>query len=634
MKRHQLFFSVLLLILVGMFFIIIIKSSQNAVLELFKKEARAFLTVVALSQENSLFAEANLEGMIIDNLINLINALNDIGISRNNLEQFCKNFNLKSMVVLNSRTKGIVAQSGDPIELVIKKTIPEDKMSFHYFTFRDEKFIRFIYKIKNYLIQIEISADVVRKFSQEFGISRILNELSASPAVKYLALQDTKGIILASPGVKQLTRIESDTSLMKVIAEKTELIRIADFEGEKILEIAEPFVVDGKTLGIFRIGMNLNLYYNYIRTSNIQLFSIFAILSFTILLLIFLYLRYERTFNLTELFSGILGTIEEGVLFIDRKKRITGVNRRFCSFVGTSESKVRQKNYKEIFADDPFSIEDTLRDGTTIEEEKNLFGKILSFTTYPVFDSKKEITGVITIVRDMTQIREIEKEKREREHLQFLGNLVANFAHEIKNPLNGLAIAVQRLNKEFSFEDPEYRLLISILDKEIDSLNRVVNDFLSLVRPVIKEKCIFNLSQLIKDITLFIREQARKKGVTIRENIEENIEFLGNEGEIKRAVLNIILNAMEAVPEMTGEIKVSLRKEKKGLLIEIKDNGPGIPPEIQKRIFEPYFTTRTGGTGLGLYIAHRIIKDHDGIIMVGSTPEQGSTFTINLPCRD
>jgi len=630
-RRYYLLLGILIITFAGTFLVLIVRSNQISMLDLLKKEARSFLSIVALAQKNSIFAEANLEDQIVDNLINIVNSLNEIGWTKENLEKFSRNFNLNSVIVMNLFNRRVIARVGDPVELALERMGSEDKLSFHYFNFRNEKFIRFIYRIDSYLVQIELSAEEVKRFSNEFGISRILNELGANPAIKYLALQDTKGIILATPGLRQLSRIENDPALKNLLERKTESIRIINFEEKKVLEVAQPFIVDENVLGVFRIGMNLDNYYQHIKTTNLQLIFIFLILILIIFLLIFFSLRYERIYNLQEVFSKILGAIDEGIILVDKKSKIIAHNKMFCFLTELEEEAILNKDYFKLFTNDPFSVKIVMNEGRVVEEEKEIFKRVLKWATYPLFDQKKKVNGTISIIRDVTKARKFEKEQEERERLQFLGNLVANFAHEIKNPLNGLSIAAQRINREFPSENPEYCFLTSTIVREIDSLNRVVNDFLSLVRPRIKEKYPFNLSALIKDIITLIQEPAKKKGIKIKMGIEEKVEFTGDAEEIKRAILNIVLNAIESVSERTGKVEVNLRREEKEILIEVGDNGPGISEEIKDKIFEPYFTTRRGGTGLGLYIAKKIIKDYNGRIVLKSTPGTGSVFTIHLP---
>ena len=182
--------------------------------------------------------------------------------------------------------------------------------------------------------------------------------------------------------------------------------------------------------------------------------------------------------------------------------------------------------------------------GVNIVDEKFIFGKNIQYSTYPLLDEKNKISGVISVLRDVTKIREFEREREEAERLKFLGNLVANFAHEIKNPLNGLSIATQRLIREFPSENKEYTRLTTTVKKEIESLNKILNDFLSLARPRIKEKNEFNLSVLIQDTLDIIREQAKHKKIILKENIKKGIKIIGNFEDFKRAVLNILLNAI------------------------------------------------------------------------------------------
>ena len=149
----------------------------------------------------------------------------------------------------------------------------------------------------------------------------------------------------------------------------------------------------------------------------------------------------------------------------------------------------------------------------------------IQYSTYPLIDAKKKINGAISVLRDVTELRAFEKEREESERLKFLGNLVANFAHEIKNPLNSLSIATQRLVKEFSQENKEYIHLTTTIQKEIEALNKILNDFLSLARPKIKENKEFNLALVVKNTIDLIKEQANKDNIKLKCNIKKDIKL-------------------------------------------------------------------------------------------------------------
>jgi len=418
--------------------------------------------------------------------------------------------------------------------------------------------------------------------------------------------------------------------LAQALEKGIEFSRVQNFSGEDVLEFIRPFIVEDEIYGVFRIGIGFEGYYRQVRETKKQLFLLFIILFASGFVLFFLFTKFQSYVNLKELFSETLGAIDEGIILTNASGVITGINKQFCSITNYDEKFLLNNNYNSIFKKDVLELNRVLKEKIRIEKEKAVFNRIILCTSYPLIDEKNKLIGAIAILRDVTRIREFEKEREETERLQLLGNLVANFAHEIRNPLNGISIASQRLVREFPQDDKEYRELTQTIIKEIELLNKTLNDFLSLARPRIKERIQFNLSALIQNTLNLIREQAQKRQVILKEKLSQDIEISGNPDDFRRAILNILLNALDAVEDKTGRIVVELVRQRGDVVLKIADNGLGMDKEVIERIFTPYYPTKTGGTGLGLYIAQRILKEHQARLSVRSKKDKGTTFKIIL----
>ncbi len=598
-------------------------------MELIKEEGRSLLSIVASTQENLIFAEGKYEDEIIEKLVNICNYLETTEVNERMLERVRQSFNISSIVI--TREQGMLLRVGYPFgisDTVVKGT---DRIFYEYFTIGQTKYLRFIYRIEHKVYQIEISAEEIRGFRQEFGINKIINQLSADPTVKYLVFQDQKGIIFATPNIQTISRIDDDDVLVNAIEQKSEASRITEFETENILELIRPFIVDGQNLGLFRVGISLDSYHRHIRETERQLLLLFVILFGAGFVLFFLFMKYQSYVDLAEVFDKTLGAVEDAVLTVNNKGIMTGINKAFANLSSFEEKMLLGREYFSFFKDDPFDVQRVLGQGSKIVDEKVIFGKNIQYSTYPLFDSKNRIAGVITVLRDVTKMREFEREREEAERLTFLGNLVANFAHEIKNPLNGLSIATQRLIKEFPSDNKEYERLTTTVQKEIESLNKILNDFLSLARPRIREKEAFNLSALMQNTLDLIRGQMFERGIILKEKIKNDVKIIGNSEDFKRAILNILLNAIDALSRVSDrqrQLAVELTQRGNKISIVVADNGIGMDAEERERIFTPYFTTKKQGTGLGLYIAQKIIKDHQGTITIETTKNQGTTFVL------
>lgn len=227
------------------------------------------------------------------------------------------------------------------------------------------------------------------------------------------------------------------------------------------------------------------------------------------------------------------------------------------------------------------------------------------------------------------QIIEIEDQLRRADRLSALGELSAGMAHEIRNPLGSIKGTAEILREGVAADDPKLEFA-DILIKEVDRLNKVLEDFLRFARPEPVERGRFSPNQSIEQVLELTRQQALRNRVTVEVDFAEDIEIPGRGEQVQQALLNLVLNALQVMPD-GGVLKVSSLLHANELGIRVTDTGPGIAMEDRERIFNPFVTTRDTGTGLGLAITQRIIQSHDGHIVLDSTPGQGSSFTLFLP---
>jgi signal transduction histidine kinase len=226
-----------------------------------------------------------------------------------------------------------------------------------------------------------------------------------------------------------------------------------------------------------------------------------------------------------------------------------------------------------------------------------------------------------------------------------MGNLAAGVAHEIKNPLNAISMGLQRLRMEFAPSAPdarqEYTGFTRIMEAEVGRLNTIVNQFLSLARPLRLTLADEPLAPLLREVLTLLSSQASAQGVKIVEKFEAGgMRLPLDRQQFCQALMNVLLNAIQAMPK-GGTLTVQVESEASPgesetgsgnrVRVVISDTGPGIPPESLDRIFEPYFTTKEGGTGLGLAMARRIIEEHQGSINAGNERGGGACFVIDLP---
>jgi len=249
--------------------------------------------------------------------------------------------------------------------------------------------------------------------------------------------------------------------------------------------------------------------------------------------------------------------------------------------------------------------------------------------------SQGRIEGAIVHMEDITEKRRRDAQLRRAESLASLTTLAAGVAHEIKNPLGSISIHMQLIRKALQRKEEVPATFLErhlgVVDEEIDRLNKIVVDFLFAVRPMDVRLRDGDPGELVSGIADFIRPEAERAGVMVDLSIAEGLPRVAlDERLMKQALLNLVKNALAAMPG-GGKLRLSAERVDEEVRLTVEDSGVGISEEALPKIFEPFFTTKDNGTGLGLTITFKIVKEHDGEITVSSRPGQGSSFTINLP---
>lgn len=255
------------------------------------------------------------------------------------------------------------------------------------------------------------------------------------------------------------------------------------------------------------------------------------------------------------------------------------------------------------------------------------------------------VTAAVAIfwmqARHLAERQRLEAAVAHEQRLSAMGNLAAGVAHEIKNPLNAISMGVQRLRMEFApaaaETRQEYTRFTRIIEAEVSRLNTIVNQFLTLAQPLRLALDEQPLAPLLTEVLTLLSAQAAAQSVTIVEELKlGDARAPLDRQQLTQAVMNVLLNAIQAMPKggtltVRAELVVAPTGSGRIARITIADTGSGIPPENLDRVFEPYFTTKEGGTGLGLALTHRIILEHQGRIRAENAPGGGARFTIDLP---
>jgi two-component system, NtrC family, sensor histidine kinase HydH len=234
-------------------------------------------------------------------------------------------------------------------------------------------------------------------------------------------------------------------------------------------------------------------------------------------------------------------------------------------------------------------------------------------------------------LKEQTEVLfQTEEQLRRADRLSALGELSAGMAHEIRNPLGSIRGAAEILKDDYGPDAPKHEF-IQILLKETDRLNQIVQEFLTFARPKPPELKQEDVNEVIESVLTLTAQPARAARIAVEKKLDWSI---GNRdldaGLLKQAFLNLVLNAIQAMPDGGTMIVTSARNDS-GIEVTIADTGAGISPENRKKLFSPFFTTKQDGTGLGLAITFRIIQNHHGVIDVDSVPGKGTRFTVRIP---
>ncbi len=352
-----------------------------------------------------------------------------------------------------------------------------------------------------------------------------------------------------------------------------------------------------------------------------------------------------------QLYALIVENVGEAVIALDPEERITLFNPAAQTMTGLSEKQCLGRSFKDCFGhqkilcslvEKALSAGRSISDHETVELMNKKKSLPVSATVSPLFTQNGEQQGAVLIMRDLTQICTLEDAIRRADRLSMVGTMAAGLAHEIKNPLGGIKGAAQLLQMELD-EGSSLIEYPQIMIRETERVNRIIEELLDLSRPRQAARTEVNLGRLLNEIILLQRHAFAEKDVRFTIHLDPSIpSILGDGNLLTQLFLNLIKNAGEAV-EQAGEVIITTRIDSDYHLsapgeravplvkILVEDDGPGIPKEQRDRIFTPFYTTKTGGTGLGLATCQKIVSDHHGLLSVKPRKSGGTCFSVSLP---
>jgi|NGEPerStandDraft_6_1074524.scaffolds.fasta_scaffold19068_2 PAS domain S-box-containing protein len=338
---------------------------------------------------------------------------------------------------------------------------------------------------------------------------------------------------------------------------------------------------------------------------------------------------------LKENLDQIMGTLQDGLMLFTRDWRIVLVSASAERFVGIPRGEMLGKHVEEVFTDksligrivlDAYAIHQPVPQ-REIEVEK---GRRIQFALDFIAERGERIGALITF-RDAESVRRIENELELSRRLAAIGRLTSGVAHEVKNPINAIVVHLEILKNKLQEVAPDAQRHMDIIGNEIRRLDRVVQTLVDFTRPVDLKLGPTDLRKLTEDVALLAGPEALSHNVKLEFTaLAPSLPVYVDADLFKQAILNIVLNGVQAMAD-GGTLKMIARKTESAAIIEISDQGHGIPKEIQDKIFNLYFTTKKAGSGIGLAMTYRVLQLHNGALEFETEQGKGTTFRLQVP---
>ncbi|MBA4370105.1 MAG: hypothetical protein C0418_00810 [Coriobacteriaceae bacterium] len=406
-----------------------------------------------------------------------------------------------------------------------------------------------------------------------------------------------------------------------------QLSRLLDMQADNVLEIGM-FVVIGTLFGWLRdveerrtedlrqVGRQLEDAYGKLEERAIQLI------------------------NIQDYTQSILRSITSGVVTVGSDGSVATVNPAAERILGMSEFEVVPSVISTVFKDDGGLGRDVskilegrlprlMRDLTLVTKAGTTVHAQVSASRMRAVGGR--ILGAVVTIEDVSEVRALTDQLIRSDRLAALGELTAGVAHEVRNPLGIIRASVQLL--EDATRDPaRIREATDVIKQEIDRLDKVIKALLDFGRPSPPTMMPVDVEEVLDDVMMFTRKFAGHADVRITKRFSGGLPpVMADPDQLKQVFLNLVTNAVQAMEETGGVITLATEADDGFVAVKVADTGPGVPVEDVDKLFDPFYSKREDGTGLGLTIVHRIVDGHEGHIEAESAPGEGMTFTVSLP---
>jgi signal transduction histidine kinase len=346
---------------------------------------------------------------------------------------------------------------------------------------------------------------------------------------------------------------------------------------------------------------------------------------------------------LKENLDQIMSNLQDGVMLFTRDEKAVLVSSSIETFLHKSRAELLGKTAHEIFSDDPrigriildaFENHQALEQIEVVSAPQDGAGAARVQLALDFIEENGERIGALLTIRDAESVHRIEDELEFSRRLAAVGRLTSGVAHEVKNPINAIVVHLEVLRQKLKELDPDTRRHMDVIGTEIRRLDRVVQTLVDFTRPMELRLAEVDLRRLLDDVTNLATPDAEKHGVHVIRGIpDEPLPVKIDADLVKQALLNIMINGMQAMGN-GGNLTVIASRVDSEVRVEISDQGGGIPNDIREKIFNLYFTTKKGGSGIGLPMTYRVMQLHNGSMEFDSVEGVGTTFRLHFPLSE
>lgn len=357
------------------------------------------------------------------------------------------------------------------------------------------------------------------------------------------------------------------------------------------------------------------------------------------------FLRLAREKGLLE---TILQTIREGLIVVDGQGKVSYANEAVARLIGGDadtmvgrglEDAVPSLDWEGLMGLDPEAWTQMMNREIEVTYPEHRFLEFYVVPLQVVEGAEDDVEGALILLRDVTGDRARQESTVESKRLEAITLLAAGVAHEIGNPLNSLHIHMQLMERELKDVEDEslresLRELVEVSHNEISRLDQIIHSFLRALRPSQPRREPVRLENLLRETLKSMEKEIEDRGVWVEQTLPKSVPILSlDKGQMQQAFYNLIRNAVQAMTD-GGVLRIGIAVSTSDVAVSFQDSGSGIKPEDLGAVFEPFRTTKTEGTGLGLMIVQRIMQDHGGQIEIETRPGEGTTVTLLLSRDD